>query len=76
MTLRCLSTLVQIIALNKTVLCALCAVSTHTFLSGLFNVVAKELHLAPQIVLQTPSDKLLYRLFPLTTVGYVQHAGL
>ena len=38
--------------------------------------VAKELHLAPQVIVQAPANKILYRLLPLTTVGHIEHTSL
>ena len=40
------------------------------------NGLAKELHLAPHVILQRPSYKLLHRFVPYTSMRHEEHHGL
>ena len=41
----------------------------------LVDVLTKEFHLAPEVVVQAPTDEVLDSLLPLLAVGHVEHTG-
>ena len=43
---------------------------------GLLNSLTKELHLAPEVVVKAPADKVAYRMLPFHAVGHIEHTGL
>jgi len=40
------------------------------------DIVCKELHLAPEVVVEAPADEILDALLPLLSVGYVEYTRL
>ena len=55
--------------LRTTTLLAIHGTFCHLYLS------TKEVHLAPEVVLEAPSDEVLQRLVPLAAVCHIEHHG-